>query len=130
MTEGPLPRRAVPCPTPCFLRLVYNKQINTPYPHPRLSCERGSRDVILSASSLVMFHLPKMQKVCTGLLLSRPLCVYMCVCDGGGCGVLELVFHFIHSLTPQMLPPPHSPPPPQIFFAPAASLPEPFSFAS
>ncbi|XP_054575093.1 ADP-ribosylation factor 3 isoform X6 [Eptesicus fuscus] len=28
----------------------------------KLNCERGSRDVLLSASSLVMFHLPKMQK--------------------------------------------------------------------
>lgn len=74
--------------------------------------------------------------MCAGLLLSRPLCVCMCVFRGGGKWVLELLFHFNCT---------HPPPNPidaslhtiffsslssSIFFAPAASLPELFPLPS
>lgn len=39
-----------------------------------------------------MFYLPKFQWVCAGFLLSRPLCV--CVCMVGRGELLELLFHF------------------------------------
>lgn len=80
-----------------------------------------------------MFYLPKMQWVCAVPLLSKPLCVCVCVFGGGRSEVLELLFqHVLTPLTPQMLPYPlfASVSLSWTFFAPAAALPGLFPLPS
>ena len=99
-----------------------------------MNCERGSRGVSFSASSLVMFYLPKMQWVRAVLLLSKPSCV--CICVFGGrekWGARASISTCIHSPDPTDAFLPSffaSVSLPQTFFAPAAALPELFPLPS